>query len=361
MTVRRTAATVLLVAIALAGCGGSDDPTPSRFGSFFGISPVDVPVASDFARMADGGIGSYRVPLAWSTVEATKGSYDWSASDATIAELARNGIEPIVNVTGTPAGYAPQPTDPPTSSPEAFDGWARFLKAAALRYGPDGTFWDDFAETDPGVTPGPLRIWEIWNEPNTSLFWTPKPDPDAYVDLLKRSSRVLTGIDPGAQIMVGGMFATPQSDGAIVSFDFLRDIYGHAGVADAVDLVGVHPYGPDVASVTKQLDGTREAIDDAGDDAGLWVTELGWGSDPDVPNDLAKSPEEQAQLLTDSFNAMYDGREGWGLHGVIWFTWRDSDGPVGDCLWCQTAGLVDPEADSKPSWLAFTKLTGGTP
>ncbi len=48
--------------------------------------------------------------------------------------------------------------------------------------------------------------------------------------------------------MVGGMFATPQSDGAIVSFDFLTAIFESEGVADIVDLVGVHPYGPDVAA-----------------------------------------------------------------------------------------------------------------
>ncbi len=359
--IRRAAALGVALMAALSGCGGSSEDPGNDYGAFFGISPVAAPPSSDFARMANGGIGSYRLSLSWSTVEAEKGSYDWSASDATLAELARQGIEPIVSVTGTPSGYAPRLTDPPTSSDKAFDAWSKFLDAAERRYGPGGDFWDFFATGHPELTPQPLRIWEIWNEPNTSLFWTPKPDPSAYVDLLKRSSRVLKKVDPDAQIMVGGMFATPQSDGAITSFDFLKDIYQHKGVAEAVDLVGVHPYGPNVGAVTEQLDGTRDAVDAGGDDAGLWVTELGWGSDPDVPNDLAKSPDQQAELLADSFNAMYDGREKWGLHGVIWFTWRDSEGPVGDCLWCRTAGLLDSEGDSKPAWLAFTDLTGGDP
>lgn len=359
--IRRAAGVALVLLAALCGCGGSGDEAGGRFGAFFGISPVDVPSAPDYSRMSNGGIGSYRLPLAWSTVEATKGTYNWAPFDATLAELAKNGIEPIVNVTGTPAGYAPKLTDPPTSSGEAFDAWADFLHAAALRYGPDGTFWGAFAEANPGIAPQPLRVWEIWNEPNTSTFWTPSPDPGAYSALLKRSSRVLKNVDPDAQIMVGGMFVTPPSDGAIVSFDFLRDIYDHRGVADTVDLVGVHPYGPDVESVTKQLDGTRDAIDAAGDDAGLWVTELGWGSDPNVPNQLAETPEKQAELLTDSFKVMYDDRDQWDLKGVVWFTWRDSSVLVGTCLWCQTAGLIDPDGDSKPSWLAFTDLSGGTP
>jgi len=92
------------------------------------------------------------------------------------------------------------------------------------------------------------------------------------------------------------------------------------------------------------------------------VTELGWGSDPKVPNDLAKSPSQQAKLLSESLTTMSEQRERWDLDGAVWFTWRDSsDGPVGECLWCATAGLVDPDRDSKPSWLAFTELTGGEP
>lgn len=356
-------AALIAVAIAsatIAGCGGSEED-PAGPDAFFGVVPVDVPTSSDFARMADGGVGSYRLVLAWSTVEATKGSYDWSSSDAVLGELARTGIEPITTVVGTPAGYAPLITDPPTSSEATFDAWSKFLEAAALRYGPDGDFWQGFAESNPDVTPQPLHVWEIWNEPNTALFWTPQPDPDAYATLLKRSSRVIQGVDPGAEIMTGGMFATPQSDGAITSFDFLDDLYAHRGMVDVIDAIGVHPYGPDVEGVVKQLDDTRETIDGAGDDAATWVTELGWGSDPHVPNDLAKSPDQQAELLRRGFTLLSEQRDRWNLQGVVWFTWHDSVGPVGECVWCATAGLLDADRDSKPAWLAFTDVTGGAP
>ena len=161
--------------------------------------------------------------------------------------------------------------------------------------------------------------------------------------------------------MVGGMFATPQSDGAIVSYDFIDQIYSHEGVADAVDVVGIHPYSPNVDGVVEQLDGTREAIDAAGDDASIWITEMGWSSDPNNPSDQAKTPEQQANLLRKSFTKLHDQRDEWSLDGVIWFTWRDSEGPVGECVWCQYAGLVDTDRDPKPAWEAFTEVTGGTP
>lgn len=351
----------LTTLLAVGGCGGSDEEGGSAQDPFFGVVPVEAPTSTDFTRMAAGGVGSYRLVLAWSTVEAVKGSYDWSGYDGILTELARNGIEPIVSVVGTPSGYAPTITDPPTDDEETFDAWADFLQAAAERYGPDGDLWQLLAETDPDVTPQPLRTWEIWNEPNTSLFWTPAPDADAYSALLKRSERVLHGVDPEAEIMTGGMFATPQSEGAIVSYDFIEQLYSHAGIADVVDIVGIHPYSPDVGGVIEQLDGTREAIDAAGDDASIWITELGWSSDPNGSADQAKSPEQQANLLRKSFTKMSEERDTWALEGVIWFTWRDSVGPVGECVWCEFAGLVDTDRDTKPAWEAFTEVTGGTP
>jgi hypothetical protein len=360
---RRWALAVILALLALGGCGGSSDEGEDTGGNdpFFGVVPIDAPTSADLARMSAGGVGSFRLVLPWAGIETAKGSYDWSTTDAVVGELARNRIQPLFTVLGTPPIYEPNQTDPPTTDPETFDAWADFLKAAAERYGPEGSYWGGFSSSDPGVAPTPARTWEIWNEPNTALFWTPAPDPDAYAALIKRSARVLRGVDPEAQIMVGGMFVTPQSDGAIVSYDFIKDLYAHNGIADAVDVVGLHPYAPDVKSVVDQLDGTRKAVDEAGDDASLWITEMGWSSDPSGPSDQAKTPEQQAKLLKTSFTKLSERRDEWGLDGVIWFTWHDSPGPVGECVWCQFAGLVDEDRDTKPAWEAFTEVTGGTP
>lgn len=352
------AATILT---AVGGCGGGEEDSKPALDPFFGVVPVDVLNTTDFARMADGGVGSYRVVLAWSSVEGSKGTYSWSAFDATMAELARNGIQPLFTVVGTPAIYADAITDPPTDDPKTFDAWADFLDAAAQRYGPGGDFWEALEQAEPGITALPPITWEIWNEPNTALFWTPTPDVAAYSALIKRSARVINSVDPAAEIMVGGMFATPQSEGAIVSYDFIDELYARRGIDDVVDAVAIHPYSPDVAGVIDQLDTTREAIDDAGDDASIWITEFGWSSDPAGPADQAKTPEQQASLLTDSYTKMSERRDEWGLEGAIWFTWTDSAAAVGECQWCQFSGLLDTDRDSKPAWLAFTELTGGTP
>ena len=369
MRVGRHALAGLLIVVAaslLGACGSDDDESTAdpaiggKYGAFFGIAPSETPNEADFARMTAGGIGSYHVLFSWQTVEQQQGSYDWTAYDSEFRQLALNGIEPIPYVIGTPPAYAPVSTDPPTTSNEAFDAWADFLKAAATRYGPDGEFWQTLAQSDPDVEPQPIHVWEIWNEPNSSVFWTPQPDPDAYATLLKRSARVIKGVDPSAEVMTAGMFITPQSEGAINSIDFLRAVYDHPGVDDAVDAVALHPYGPTVGDVMDQVDKTHDVVDEVGDDAALWVTEIGWGSDPSSGNDLAKTPEQQAALLSKSFSKLLGERDALGLQGIIWYTWHDGD-LGGDCVWCASAGLVDADRDSKPAWLAFTDLTGGTP
>ena len=42
---------------------------------------------------------------------------------------------------------------------------------------------------------------------------------------------------------------------------------------------------------------------------------------------------------------------------MIWYSWRDVPGPI----WFFHTGLFTSDLDAKPSWSAFTALTGGNP
>ena len=350
-----------LLALSILGGCGSDEEEQATADPFYGVAPEGLQNATDYERMRAGGVGTVRVVLQWSGIETAEGGYSWQASDQILSQLAIAGIEPLVTVYGTPESYAPEVSDAPTGG-EALDAWAEFLAAAGERYGTEGTFWEALGDANPDIEAQPVREWEIWNEPNSSTFWTPTPDPGSYAELLMRSAEALEETDPEAAVMTAGMFATPQSDGAIVSYDFLGDLFAIDGVADAADIVGAHPYGPDSGAVVDQVERTRGALDDAGVDAPIWATEIGWGSNPKSGNDLAKTPEEQAELLGTTFSELGDRRDELGLEGVVWYTWHDStESAVGECGWCASAGLVDADRDTKPAWAAFTELTGGTP
>ncbi len=364
MTRALVAALVALLTAAALGCGGSDSrQAPADLPkTFFGVAPQDPPTEADLMRIARGELGSYHVFLSWARIGRDPGSFDWSRYDQLLLGLARNGLEPIAYAFGTPERFADTASTPPTVSERALRGWERFLRAAVIRYGPGGEFWELVAVTEPGIEPRPIRIWEIWNEVNAPAFWSPTPDPAEYATLLTRSALALQRVDPEAQIMVAGMFATPANEEAIESFEFLQRLYEEPGVAEATDLVAVHPYGPRVADVERQVQGTYEQMVLGGDGAdGLWVTEIGWGSSPSVPSNLAKSPARQAALLRETYELLIERRADWNLQGALWYTWRDPQDPASVCGWCASAGLVDDDLDSKPAWRQYTELTGGEP
>ncbi len=353
----------VLIAIAITGCGG--EPERATAGvpqTFFGIAPQDATSDADRARMAAGNVGSYHVLLSWAKVEASPGVYSWSTYDDLLAGLAVNGIDPIAYVFGTPLHFADTPNIPPTTSVAALKAWDDFLAAAVARYGPGGEFWDSFALSHPGVEPRPLTVWEIWNEVNSPTFWAPDPDPDKYATLLKRSARTIHKVDPSAQIMVAGMFATPNSTKAIQSFEFLRELFKKPNVDEAVDLVAVHPYGPHIKDVKRQMARTYEQMKNGGNgEDGVWVTEIGWGSNPSVKSELTKTAKKQAVLLRKAYELLIKKRDAWNVQGALWYTWRDPANPVGRCGWCRSAGLVDNDLDGKPAWREYAKLSGGTP
>jgi hypothetical protein len=343
----------------LAGCGNSGEADAQVPREFFGIAPEGVPGDTDFRKMATGNIGSYRLILSWSRVETNPGTYNWTSYDWTMRQLALNRMEPVAVAFGSPPHLARQATVAPTK-PNQLAAWTRFLRAAAERYGPQGTFWRSFALTDPGVAPQPISIWQIWNEQNSSLFWKPKPNVGAYAKLLTRSAETVRRVDPEAEIMSGGMFATPKSKNAIKSFKFLANLYKKRGAPKAIDIVGLHPYGPKVKNVRQQINRTMKTMRKAKQRDDTFVTEIGWGSNPRTRSQLTTTPRKQAALLRQSFKLLIANRSRWNLRGAFWYTWRDAPRTTaGYCPWCASAGLVDSELKPKPAWSAFTKLTRG--
>ncbi len=324
--------------------------------SFYGIVPQVDPPQSEFARMGQGEVGSYRWPLSWRQVEQTKGTYNFTATDNLMTNLATNGIHPLPFVCCVPEFFHSDIKKPPTGSAEE-KGWEDFLRATMERYGRGGDFWTE----NPTLPQQPITDVQILNEPNSSSFYHPKPNPSQYEHLLEISTKAIHDVDPSAYIVLGGMFGTPHpADGkAIDAWKFLSKLY-KKGAKGFFDSAASHPYSGNLSGIEFQIKKFRKVMKrnhDSGAD--VWVTEMGWGSKKHVASALGKGKQGQAKILKKSFKLLKKKRNKWNIHGVMWFTWKDHDDP-NFCTWCDSAGLFSKSFAPKPAWKQYVKFTGGT-
>jgi hypothetical protein len=264
-----------------------------------------------------------------------------------IAGAAKNGIRVLPTVYSSPTWAEPTPEYPPLG--ERLPEFEDFARAAVRRYGSEGSFWKE----NPDLPKLPITDWQLWNEPNSPLFWKPTPEAGDYVALLRGFDSAVSGADPAARIMLGGLFPTPA--GGIEMSDFVSALY-RGGAKGLFDSVALHPYAatPRVALArVEQMRATLDRLSDPG--ARLWITEVGWASGG-KPSGLTVGPERQADYLNQTFELAAQERQRLRLDGVIWYSLNDTPGP----LWPAHCGLFTVGGQAKLSWSAFAALTGGS-
>lgn len=218
-----------------------------------------------------------RDSLLWHQVEPVEGERNWSSPDGAVEALRAVGIEPLMVVVGSPswANGVEESTPghylsvPPRGAPlEAWlDRYADFLTDAVERYR------------------GVVRRWEIWNEPNHAAFWRPQPDPVAYRQVYKTLRRTILGVDPNAEVAVGGIGRlTVAPDPDIPGLPFLRRFLR---TSPPIDNVAIHPYTtddhpPDVhipgQNNFDDIERVRDQLLADGERPSIWVTEWGWST-----------------------------------------------------------------------------------
>lgn len=361
----RRAVLAALAALALmALVPAMADARPPK--TFYGLTPQAQLGAYELERMGLGRVGTLRVSVAWGAVDETPvpGDTNWGLYDQLIGSAAQVGIQvlPVFdNVPGWVAAldnckegctrFAPR-------SELSLMAWRDFIRSMVERYGPEGTYWAEHPE----LQPKPIRAWQIWNEQNSPTFYSPKPDVAAYAKLLKAGHAAITSEDRGAEIILGGMFGTPQGGRkpGIAAWDFLSRLY-QRGAKRHFDAVAPHPYAPKFDDVLLQVELLRDEMRKANDrSADLRITELGWASGgPKHP--LNRGRRGQADRLAEAFRYFINKRKKLNVRSLNWYSWRDNSGAdSGVCSWCPFSGLLDEDLNAKPALRAFTNFTGGS-
>jgi hypothetical protein len=216
------------------------------------------------------------------------------------------------------------------------------------RYGPGGDFWG----ANPDIPEHPIRAWQIWNEPNLPVYWPDGPDPAAYVRLLDAVSRGIKRADSRASVVSAGLSESRQG---IPFEDFVRGMF-EAGAGDSLDVFALHAFARDAAGSAAAARTARSLLTELSSNVPIWITEVGWASGgPASP--FTPGPEGQAERIRAALHAFARRREELGLHGVIYFNWRDA--PVyeggGDFFGLHT-GLLDIDGHAKPALDAYRSV-----
>ena len=287
--------------------------------NFFGVM-ADGPLLyngfddqSEFDLMGRSGVQTVRIAMPWSTMEPQPGLFDFSGTDAVVAQAATHGLTPLPTVTFAPAWAARHPGNS-NSPPQGADNYANFMTALVQRYGPNGAFW----AAHPELPPHPIRQWQIWNEPNQPVFnWSDQPFARDYVALLRAARMAVKAADPGAKIVLAGLVGT--------SWNALGHVY-KAGGKNLFDVVAIHPFTLQPKNVLLILHKVRAIMARFHDSRKpMYLTELTWpaakGFQLTRTYGYEVNDAEQARKLGQVIPMLVAERRSLRLERVYWYTW----------------------------------------
>ena len=372
---------VLALALAPGGGAATAVQPPRAPAEFFGIGPQTPLTPRDAEYMKAGGIGVVRMAVPWSSVQEKnkRGVYNWAGLDEGVRIAARAGLRVLPFLYGTPHWLAAKPTTLPVDSARQRTEWKAFLTAAVERYGPHGEFWKKQPPTggvpyEPGgvnYTPAnnirparipklPIRTWQVWNEANFFYFALPA-SPTRYARLVTLSSQAIKAADPGAKVILSGLFAKPTADypKGMPAAQFLEALYRVPGLKTRFDGIALHPYAVDTETLEEYVEEFHDVTTEYHDRVPLYVTEMGWGSQPDFEQvAFEQGIQGQVRQLRGAYQYLLENRRRLDVKQVYWFSWKDIQG---DCNFCDSVGLFREGAGfrPKPSWRAFVAISRG--
>lgn len=186
-----------------------------------------------------------------------------------------------------------------------------------------------------------IRIWEVFNEPNTNLAWT----LPGYANLLCLAGQIIKAARPEAIFATGG-FTSPEIGYAEACLKRGADRY--------LDLVLCHPYGVDEALDSRLVAFNAAFARCRRPDLALAVNETGFPTwDPATgcaPNDWFVSEKDQAAKIVKLHVQALAHR----LSFVTYLGWNDFT-EVSDQA--RNMGLIRVDGSAKPAHTAYTFMT----
>jgi hypothetical protein len=382
---RRSSTTGALIVVLLYACAlaspaggaphahrGSAGPVPQGFVGMVVDGPVwpdpFIDLDQQLDAMVASGVQSLRVVFpwyaaqpykSWSQVPSAQRSMfvnaagvptNFSAFDQIVSGAAARGLQLLPVVLGAPKWDGIKRKGGLVEIPRSDAPFAAFVKVLVKRYGPHGSMWGKV----PASHRRPIRMWQVWNEPNIFPFWPVLPWPRGYVALLKAAHDAIKSVDPKAKVVLAGMPNFSWLD--------LGRIYKIRGARALFDVVAVHPYTKNPGGVITILHFVRQQMDRNGD-AGkpLIADEISWPSSAgetthDTGYDFATTQSGQAHNLGKVLPLLVRDRRALNLMGFYYYDWAGQERP--NYLAFDFAGLFrlsDGKFIAKPAYAVFQR------
>jgi hypothetical protein len=275
--------------IALAGTAGAYNGSRGS-ADLDGAVPITFGVADDTGKYADDGGAWFDSELEGANMSEERWTLSWSPDrPTTIDELPfllrsapqaqADGVRLELALYGRPAS---------ATDPVAFCNWAGIVASTVSQWG--------------------IHDFIVWNEENTSLYWSPQnaATPARYEALLANCYDTIHDADPLANVIGFGLSPRKGTSSQSAPIPFIRAAgaaYRKSGRTEPImDMISVHPYpnpnhptdSPDVGYANPDffgipnLDRVKQAVYDAFngtaqpttlDGLALVIDEVGWQTD----------------------------------------------------------------------------------
>ncbi|HYU18362.1 MAG TPA: cellulase family glycosylhydrolase [Chloroflexota bacterium] len=224
--------------VELVRDGRVDSPSPAVHVFLWGNPDT---TDRDLKLAKDAGFTWVKQRFEWRNIEKTKkNAFEWSESDRIVAAINKAGLGIIARLDNQPDWARRDKIFPAVGPPDKMEDWKDFVQQIAERY------------------KGKVQAYEIWNEPNLAREWgNAKPDPKAYVEMLRISYQEIKKIDKDVLVISAGLSpTTEQTDRAVSDLIFLKDMYAN-GARGYFDMLGAHAPGYKTAPETDPADVAR--------------------------------------------------------------------------------------------------------
>ena len=270
---------------------------------------------------------------------------DFGLTDEIVGDAALRRISVLPTILYAPpwdARHNPNGVD----TPQRAAPYAAFAAALVGRYGPHGSFWS----SNPQIPRMPIRMWQIWNEPNISYYW-PQPFARSYDSVLRLAHQAIKRADPGAKVVLA----------ALTNFAWrsLGQVYRIPGARNLFDVVALNGFTKTPANVIVYMEFMRHAMSHEQDgQKPLLATEVSWPSaQGQTPQHFDFNTTEAGQARDIATILPLLGADQAALHliGFYYYTWLGNE--RSHDLAFNFAGLNRLNGDqvaAKPALGAFT-------